>query len=92
MGRLGCDMVDLDSMVPMAAGPAEIGPQPVLLGNLDPVQALRNGTPDAIDRGLGRVPSPCRPAVHRRGRLRSAPRHALANVSALTAYARSCCP
>jgi MtaA/CmuA family methyltransferase len=48
MGRLGCDIVDLDSMVPLSEARAMMGPQPLLLGNLDPVRVLRNGTPDMI--------------------------------------------
>lgn len=48
MGRLGCDIVDLDSMVPMDEARAKMGPEPFLLGNIDPVRLLRNGTPQAI--------------------------------------------
>lgn len=48
MGRLGCDIVDLDWMVPMDEARAKMGPEPVLLGNLDPVRVLRNGTPKDI--------------------------------------------
>jgi MtaA/CmuA family methyltransferase len=48
IGRLGCDLIDLDWMVPMVQARAEIGPQPVLTGNLDPVKAIRSGTPDSI--------------------------------------------
>ena len=46
------------------------------LGNIDPVKTLRNGTPDGDHGGHRRVPSPGRAAVHRRRRLRGAPRHA----------------
>ena len=48
MGRLGCEIVDIDSMVPLAEARQEMGPQVVLAGNLDPVKTLRNGTPEAI--------------------------------------------
>lgn len=48
MGRLGCDMVDLDSLAPMADGRREMGPKQVLCGNIDPVRILRNGTPESI--------------------------------------------
>lgn len=48
IGRLGCDIVDLDFPVPVAAARAAMGPQPVLLGNLDPVRVLRDGTPETI--------------------------------------------
>ncbi len=52
MGRLGCDIVDLDFMVPMAAAREKMGPQQVLLGNIDPVRVLRYGTPDDVIAGL----------------------------------------
>jgi len=48
MGRLGCEIVDLDFLVPMAEAREKMGPQQVLLGNLDPVRELRNGTPESI--------------------------------------------
>jgi MtaA/CmuA family methyltransferase len=52
MGRLGCDIVDLDSMVPLDQARAKIGPQTLLLGNLDPVRLLRDGTPGTIRNAL----------------------------------------
>lgn len=48
MGRLGCDIVDLDYLVPMAEGRARTGPNQILLGNLEPVRVLRNGTPELV--------------------------------------------
>lgn len=48
IGRLGCDIVDVDSMVPMAEARQKTGPNQVLLGNLNPVTVMRNGTPDLI--------------------------------------------
>lgn len=48
MGRLGCEIVDLDYMVPLTEGRAKMGPDQVLLGNLDPVRAVRNATPASI--------------------------------------------
>jgi MtaA/CmuA family methyltransferase len=48
MGQLGCDVVDLDSLAPMAEGRAAMGPDQVLLGNIDPVRVLRNGTPGEV--------------------------------------------
>jgi len=48
VGRLGCDIVDLDFMVSVAQARKEMGPEQVLLGNIDPVSVLRNGTPDGI--------------------------------------------
>ena len=44
MGRLGCDIVDLDYPSPLAEAREKMGPDQVLLGNIHPVQVLRNGT------------------------------------------------
>ena len=54
IGRLGCDIVDLDSMVPMDEARAKMGPQPFLLGNLDPVRELLHGTPASITGAVAR--------------------------------------
>jgi MtaA/CmuA family methyltransferase len=48
MGKLGCDIVDLDWMVPIEEARQAMGPVPVLLGNLDPVAVLRNGAPETV--------------------------------------------
>lgn len=48
MGRLGCDIVDLDYPAAVSAGRAAMGPDQVLLGNIDPVRVLRDGTPDSV--------------------------------------------
>ena len=52
MGRLGCEIVDLDWMVPLDEARAAMGPDQVLLGNIDPVVALRNGTPETVRAAL----------------------------------------
>ena len=48
IGRLGCHIYDVDFLVPMELARREAGPAQVLLGNLDPVRVIRNGTPDLI--------------------------------------------
>jgi uroporphyrinogen-III decarboxylase len=48
MGRLGCDIVDLDFLAPVSEGRQKMGPEQVLLGNIDPVRVLRNGTPESV--------------------------------------------
>jgi MtaA/CmuA family methyltransferase len=48
MGRLGCEIVDLDWMAPLAEARAAMGPGQLLLGNVDPVAVLRGGTPDSV--------------------------------------------
>ena len=52
MAATGAAMIDLDSMAPMAEARAEMGPEPVLAGNLDPVRVMRDGTPEAIESAL----------------------------------------
>ncbi len=48
IGRLGCHIYDVDFLVPMEQARHDAGPAQVLLGNLDPVRVIRNGTPDLI--------------------------------------------
>ena len=92
MGRLGCEIVDLDWMAPLSAARAEMGPRQVLLGNLDPVAALRDGSAESVTAGVA--------ACHRQAGSRYivgagcevCRDTALANVQALAAYARSHTP
>ena len=48
IGQLGCEIVDLDHMVPLADAREKMGPDQVLLGNIDPVAVLRNGTVESV--------------------------------------------
>jgi MtaA/CmuA family methyltransferase len=48
MGKLGCDMIDLDYLAPVSEARAQMPSSQVLLGNIDPVRALRDGTPDSV--------------------------------------------
>ncbi len=48
IGRLGCDVVDLDSMVPVSEARRKMGPKAILLGNLNPVTVLRDGDPAGV--------------------------------------------
>jgi MtaA/CmuA family methyltransferase len=89
VGSLGCDMVDIDSMVPLEQARREMGAKVVLAGNLDPVKTLRNGTPEGITAALAEC--------HRQ----AGPRYIVAagcevprdtpeaNVRAMTVYART---
>lgn len=52
MGRLGADIIDLDSLVPLDAARAAAGPDQVLLGNLNPVTELMSSTPGEVTRLL----------------------------------------
>ncbi len=92
MARLGADIVDLDSLVPLAAARTAAGPDQVFLGNLNPVTELLGSTPVEI----GRLLAEC----HRQAGSRfvvgagceipaATP---LENVDALVAYARGVRP
>jgi MtaA/CmuA family methyltransferase len=48
MGWLGCEIVDIDSLVSLEEARRKMGPKQVLLGNIDPVRVLRDGSPDSV--------------------------------------------
>jgi MtaA/CmuA family methyltransferase len=52
IGRLDCDIVDIDSAVPLPLAREKIGPKAVLLGNIDPVRDLYSGSPETIAASL----------------------------------------
>ena len=52
MERLGCDLIDLDWPVSIKQARAAMGPDQMLLGNLDPVRDLRDGTPESVYAGV----------------------------------------
>ena len=52
MGRLGCAIVDLDYPSPVSEGRAQMGPDQVLLGNLDPVKVVRDARPTEVTAGI----------------------------------------
>ena len=89
MGQLGCDIVDLDYPAPLSEGRQSMGPAQVLLGNIDPVRVLRDGTPDTIRAAIGE----CHSQAGSRyivGAGCEIPRDTpVANVHALAEYARS---
>jgi MtaA/CmuA family methyltransferase len=43
MGKLGCEIVDLDFLAPISEARQAMGTEVVLLGNMNPVAVLRNG-------------------------------------------------
>ncbi len=48
MGRLGCDLIDLDYPVPVHEAREQMSPRQVLLGNIDPVRVLRDTKPRVV--------------------------------------------
>lgn len=89
MGKLGCEIVDLDSMVPVVAAREKMGLLQTLLGNINPVTVLRDGTPESVMAAIAEC--------HCQGSPRyivgagcEVPRDTPeANVRALTQYARA---
>jgi MtaA/CmuA family methyltransferase len=53
MGKLHCTIVELDSLSPVSEGREKMGPEQVLLGNIDPVRVLRDGTPESVYEAVG---------------------------------------
>jgi MtaA/CmuA family methyltransferase len=89
MGQLGCDIVDLDYPSPISEGREQMGPHQVLLGNLNPVQILRNGSPKSVHEAVAK----CHREAGRRyivGAGCEVPRDTPeANLRALCAYAQN---
>ena len=52
IGKLGCEIVDLDYPVPVSQGREKMGPGQILLGNLDPVSVVRDSTPEQIYKAI----------------------------------------
>ena len=52
MARLRCDVVDIDSAVPIAEARERLGTGQVLLGGIDPVRVLQQGTPAEVQEAL----------------------------------------
>lgn len=52
MGAVGADIVDLDFLSPVGMGREQMGPDQVLLGNVEPVGVLRNGSPETVEAAL----------------------------------------
>jgi uroporphyrinogen-III decarboxylase len=52
MGRLGCEIVDIDYPAPLAEARAKTGAAQVLAGNLHPVKVIRDGSPETVRAAL----------------------------------------
>ncbi len=48
MGGIGADLIDLDFLAPVDEARAAMGPGALLLGNIDPVRILRDGSPEQV--------------------------------------------
>jgi len=52
MGQTGAEIIDLDFLTPLAHARRAMRPAQVLLGNIDPVRVLRDGTPESVEAAL----------------------------------------
>jgi len=52
MAQAGAEIVDLDFLTPLGDGRAAMGDAQVLLGNIDPVRLLRDGTPESVEAAI----------------------------------------
>ncbi|MFP3904459.1 MAG: uroporphyrinogen decarboxylase family protein [Armatimonadota bacterium] len=48
MEQTGCEIIDLDHLVVMENARPEMGGRPVLLGNFDPVEVLKDSSPETV--------------------------------------------
>ena len=92
VGQLNCDIVDLDFMVPVADARQAMGDDQILLGNIDPVRDLREGSPESISAAIATCHQEAGPR-YIVGAGCEVPRGTPPeNVRALTQYARSHTP
>lgn len=89
MGRLGCEIVDLDYPSPMAEGRAQMGPNQVLLGNLNPVKTIRDGTPESITEAIAQCHQQAGPRFIVGAGCEIPRGTSEANLQALTQYAQA---
>jgi MtaA/CmuA family methyltransferase len=52
MGQLGCELVDLDYPAALSDARAQMGPDQVLLGNIEPVGVLRNQSAEQVTQAI----------------------------------------
>ncbi len=52
MGKLGCEIMDIDSQVNMGDARRAVGPEQILAGGIDPVSVLSAGTPGEVTRAV----------------------------------------
>jgi MtaA/CmuA family methyltransferase len=52
MGKLGCEIVDLDSLAPLSEARQKMGNGQVLLGNMNPITVLRDGNVETVTQAL----------------------------------------
>ena len=88
MAQTGCDILDVDWMVPLDEARAAVGPDVTLAGNFDPAAVLLQGTPQEVADAARREHRNGRPAVHPPARLRGPSRHSRSEHPSLLSLRR----
>ncbi|MGO8695876.1 MAG: uroporphyrinogen decarboxylase family protein [Rectinemataceae bacterium] len=88
LGGLDWDIIDLDSMVDMAAARSVLGKARVLLGNVDPVQVVALGEPGSVCAALSRCRDAAAPAWIAGAGCELPRESPPENVAAMAAFAR----
>src|SRR5664279_6405740 len=89
MGQTGAEIIDLDYPTPVAHARRAMPASQVLLGNIDPVRELRDGTPESVEAALAECFAQAGPA-YICGAGCEVPRGtAEANVEAMARFART---
>jgi MtaA/CmuA family methyltransferase len=89
MGKLGCEIVDIDAQVPLSEAREKMGPKQVLLGNLDPVRVLQDGSPDSVTEVVAECHRQCGPRYIVGAGCEVTPDTPPENIRALASYAHS---
>jgi uroporphyrinogen-III decarboxylase len=89
MGQTGAEIIDLDYPTPLGHARRAMRESQVLLGNIDPVRTLRDGTPASVETALAECYQQAG-AAYICGAGCEVPRGTpYANVEAMTQFARS---
>lgn len=90
MGRLGCEIVDLDYQASLADARRTMGAHQILLGNLNPVASLRDSSPAAVTAALAECHRQAGPRFVVGAGCEIVRDTPLENVQAMVEYARAC--
>jgi MtaA/CmuA family methyltransferase len=88
MASLGAELIDLDYPVDLRAVRPAMGDRPAILGTLDPVRVIEQGTPDDVYRAMGECHRLLGPRFVVGAGCEVTPDTPEANLMALTQYAR----
>jgi MtaA/CmuA family methyltransferase len=88
MGRLGCEIVDIDSMVSLSEAREVMGPDQILAGGVDPVSVLQNGSPETVSEVVSQCHKDAGPRYIVAAGCEVPPDTPAANMRAMAGYAK----